>query len=138
MRVANPPSKIMTVRSFRKCDRNELLHDHHETQWWMVEAFDTTDEALQCWEGLFLEVLDRHANIKNVGVHSKTLPWIDEHITGLMILSNQLHKRALKVKSREAWEEYKTIRNFTTKELRRLKSSLFSLCINSKHPAKLW
>ena len=119
VRMANPSAKIMTVRSFFKCDRNELLKDLHETPWWMVEAFDAPDEALQCWEGLFLEVLNRHAPIKNVRVRAKTLSLIDEHIRDLMMLSYRLHKRALKVKSREAWEEYKTIRNFTTKELRR-------------------
>ena len=68
MRVTDPPAKIMTVRSFRKCDRDELLKDLHEAPRWMVEAFDNPDEALQCWEGLFVEVLNRHAPIKNVRV----------------------------------------------------------------------
>ena len=74
VRVANPPAKIVTVRSLRKCDRDELLKDLHETPWWMVEAFDNPDEALQCWKGLFLEVLNRHAPIKNVRVRAKSLP----------------------------------------------------------------
>ena len=66
VRMANPPAKIVTVRSFHKCDRDELLRDLHETPWWMVEAFDNPDEALQCWEGLFAEMLSRHAPIKKV------------------------------------------------------------------------
>ena len=88
------PVKVCIVRSFKKCDKNELITDLTSAPWGVMETFDEIDDRWSYWKTLFLQVVNQHALL--VRVRSKDIgvcEWIGSEIRSLMRTRNYFRKK---------------------------------------------
>ncbi len=54
----------MKCRSFRKFDEKLFVEDLEYVHWNLCEVFDDPNEALDCWQKLVLDVVDKHVPVQ--------------------------------------------------------------------------
>ena len=57
---------VLRVRSFKKCNMDNLLSDLESAPWQILEVTDDIDEKWESWKKLFFDVVDSHAPLKKV------------------------------------------------------------------------
>jgi len=79
-----------------------------------------------CCNKLFLQIVEVHAPLKKVKVRSHSLPWISNDIRRKMNRRLKLYKEAVKTKDDKLWQDYKSLRNSITTDVRRAKAAYFA------------
>ena len=64
VQIKNKEHHAITYRSFRHFDENLFCKDLSEVPWEIIATFDDVDDMVQTWNRLFLEIVDKHAPIK--------------------------------------------------------------------------
>ena len=78
------------------------------------------------WKTLFVQVLDRHAPIREKRVKSKpNVPWLTSTIKKQIRERDRLKSLAIRHKSENYWNAYKTSRNRVTDALRETKAAYY-------------
>ena len=67
------PSKWLTVRSFKKCNKDELLLDLMDAPWHVMETFDNADDMYGYWKSLFLSILDKHDPLAKISAELRLM-----------------------------------------------------------------
>lgn len=94
LHVQPPKNKHYTIlyRSFRNFDEANFADDLQTVPWDTIKLFDDTDDILEAWSDLFLQVVDKHVPIKQHRVKHKNQPlWITPEILDA-IKSRDRHK----------------------------------------------
>ena len=73
----------------------------------------------EIWKTLFLEVLNKHAQIQNKKVRSKIVLSITREIKELIISRDKLKRKAIMTNLETDWYNYKQIRNKINTELKK-------------------
>ena len=72
-------------RSFKNFDENNFYADLQAVPWNLIHLFDDTDDALEAWNDLFLEVVDKNIPIKEHRVKHRNQPqWLTPDILDAM------------------------------------------------------
>ncbi|MCG8093593.1 MAG: endonuclease/exonuclease/phosphatase family protein [Candidatus Thiodiazotropha endolucinida] len=66
--------QTITYRSFKNFDENAFKADLQEVPWETVERFDNIDEAVDVWNSMFLEIVNKHAPMKSHRIKRKYQP----------------------------------------------------------------
>ena len=64
-------AEVCLVRSFKKCNKDELLSDLGEAPWQVMHTYDDIDDK---WRDLFLSVVDRDAPLVKVRIRGDRMP----------------------------------------------------------------
>ena len=72
--VKSNTHQAITYRSFKNFDENKFIHDLCEVPWEIIEYFDDINEAVDVWNNLFLEVVNKHAPLKSHRIKRKYQP----------------------------------------------------------------
>ena len=94
MHVHQPKDNHFTIsyRSFKDFDETEFINDLQSVPWNIIHLFDNTDDVLEMWTDLFLEVVNKNIPIKQHRVKHKIQPqWITPEILNV-IRSRDRHK----------------------------------------------
>ena len=86
------------------------------------------------WKELFLEVLDKHAPIRQIRERSCSVPWITADIKKLIFDRDKMKRKAMVTKQSADWDAYKTSRNRVNIALRRGKSEYY----RNKNSKEAW
>ena len=71
----------ISYRSFKDFDEIKLFADLQAVPWDVIQLFDHTDDILEAWTDLFLEVVDKNVPLKQHRVKRKNQPdWITPDI----------------------------------------------------------
>lgn len=105
-----------------------------------VDMCLTVDDAWTSFKDNFIKSADRHAPMCSKRVRSNTLPWINDHIRGLIMQRNFHHKKAQKSGSSNEWNIYRSLRNEVSTCIRKAKETCSSNLIveNKSNSSKLW
>ena len=57
-RKVRAESTVSYVRSFKRCNRDDLLSDLGNAPWQVMDTFDDIDDKWAYWKELFLNVVD--------------------------------------------------------------------------------
>jgi hypothetical protein len=72
-------------RSYKNFNQSAFLEDLTLVPWNVCESFDDPNDALDCWEKLFLEVVEKHAPLKERLVKKPKQPeWLTEEMLKAM------------------------------------------------------
>ena len=118
----NPPvpARIICKRSYRNFDTKKFQSDVSNTDWSEVYACDDVDQATECFTRKFRFILNEHAPWVRVQQRKTFSPWVSTETKDLMKQRDLCKQRAkdLALSSpvacqaqRDAWSEYKTLRN---------------------------
>ena len=83
MHVHPPKTNHYTIshRKFRNFDESKFIEDLQSVPWDTIKLFDDTDDILEAWSDLFLQVVDKHVPIKQLRVKHKNQPqWMSPEI----------------------------------------------------------
>ena len=83
MHVQPPKSNHFTIfyRSFKNFDEAKFTEDLQSVPWDTIKLFDDTDDIMEAWLDLFLQVVDKHVPIKQHRVKHKNQPqWMTTEI----------------------------------------------------------
>ena len=75
-------SRTCTVRTFKKCNVDELTSDLLNAPWQVMDIFDHIDDKWSYWKSLFLNVINSHAPLMKVRVKQKGScdDWMDSEL----------------------------------------------------------
>ena len=75
-------AKVRSViyRSFKKCDVEELVLNLRNSQWNVMDIFDSIDEKWEYWKSIFWAVVNKDAPMRKVRVAECSSPWIAEEV----------------------------------------------------------
>ena len=85
----------MTTRSYKNYDHDSFIEDLANVPFHIVNLFDDPDDQVHAFNCLFQYVLDNHAPIKQIKIHSRPNP-VSTEIKGIMNMRDMWHKRAMK------------------------------------------
>lgn len=66
--------QTITYRSFKHFDENAFINDLRQIPWEILESFDDVIEWVQIWNILFLEIVNKHAPLKQHRVRKENQP----------------------------------------------------------------
>ena len=123
------PSKgthyTISYRSFKDFDEAKFFNDLKDIPWDIIHLFDDTNDILQAWSDLFLQVVDANVPIKHHRVKHKNQPqWITPDILDAMKCRDR-HK------SLGNENEYKFWRNKVTNMIRKAKQEQYQTYIET-------
>ena len=87
MHVQPPKSNHYTIsyRSLKKFDKAKFIEDLQSVPWNTIKLFDRTDDIVEAWLDLFLQIVDSHVPVKQHKVKHKTQPqWMSPEILDAM------------------------------------------------------
>ena len=133
-------NNVKYIRSFKRCNTEELLHELDGAPWSVMDTFDSIDDKWSYWKSLFFSVIDHHAPVRKVRVRKNTNPWITEDILQITRARNYYRTKYRKTGNVSYWESYKKLRNLSKSALRTSKATYFnSVCASmSQKPRKAW
>ena len=134
-------SKVCTVRSFKKCDVEELSVELMDAPWQVMDTFNDVNDMWYYWKSLFLDVLDKHAPLLKVRRKMRgNDDWLDSGLRSLMRSRSYYRRKHRKTCAVEDWERFKALRNEVNRRVRVAKVEYYqSICKNiSKQPRSTW
>ena len=122
--------RLKLVRNFKNFNATDFVWDISQISWESVVLHNNPIVCWKIWQSLFIEVLDRHAPLRNIRIRATSLPWITQKIKKLMRLRDFHKKRAVKYNSQIDWSKYKETRNKVHLELRLAKKIISMIKLN--------
>ena len=115
-------AKVRTIRSFKKCNVDELVSDLENSPWSVMDIFDSIDDKWEHWKSIFRAVVDKHAPMRKVRVRECSSPWITEEVLRINRARNYYRTKHHKTGSIDDWETFKRLRNASNSAIRKAKS----------------
>ena len=95
LKTPRPRISFVTTRSYKNYDHDSFIEDLANVPFHIVNLFDDPDDQVHAFNCLFQYVLDNHAPIKQIKIHSRPNP-VSTEIKGIMNMRDMWHKRAMK------------------------------------------
>ena len=78
LKLKTPRQRIslVTTRSYKNYDRDSFIEDLANVLFHIVNLFDDPDDQAHAFNCLFQYVLDNHAPIKQIKIHSRSNPFV--------------------------------------------------------------
>ena len=64
----------ISYRSFKNFNETEFINDLSSTPWDVIKIFDDTNDIVESWSSLFLDIIDKHLPLKQHRVKRKQQP----------------------------------------------------------------
>ena len=124
----------------KRFDGERFNEDLLNMPWERIVLKTDTNSMWICWKELFLEVLDKHAPIRQIRKRSCSVPWITADIKELIFDRDKMKRKAMVTKQSVDWDAYKTSRNRVNIALRRGKSEYYrkKTAQQNKNPKEAW
>lgn len=132
--------KTIEFRSYKDFDENAFLIDLRNSPWDAVKMHDNVNDALNLWNCLFNEVVQKHVPKKVKRVKGTYSPWLSGSIKKHMSTRDFLHRKAIRTGLKSDWDLYKNRRNYVTTLVRNCKENYFRDTIHksSSNSRNLW
>ena len=118
---ANTSETYVTYRKSKNVDMEAVRSDLHNQSWKEIEKYCNIDDAIEKWETMLLEVVNRHMPLKTRRVRKTPSPWMNSNIIHLMKHRDKMKLKAKRKNDDELWKQYKHLKNKVTTEIRKVK-----------------
>ena len=136
------PVQISTIRSYKKCNNDEMLSDLESAPWHTMDTFDCIDDRWNYWKTLFLSIVNKHAPLIRVRRKQSVEgdQWIDQELRSLMRARNYYRGKFRKTHSQEDWNSFKSLKKVVKKRMVEAKTKHFEnvLMDMSVKPKSTW
>ena len=115
----------ISYRSFKHFDEAKFIEDLQSVPWDTIKLFDDTDDIMEAWLDLFLQVVDKHVPIKQHRVKHRTQPqWMSSEILDAIKCRDQYKSVGNEI-------EYKIWRNKVVKLIHNSKKSQYQTFVDN-------
>ena len=111
--------KIISFRSLKNVDLDQLNKDLARAPWNVVEIYDSVDDQCDMWKSVFETVIDKHMPTKKMRVREKDIPYMTEDWKKAIKNKRKYAQLFARSRTPENWELKRKWRNLATKERRR-------------------
>ena len=136
--------RIITYRKLNSLNRDSYLEDLTSQNWQLVYDCTCLDDAVEVWQDLLLEVVNRHMPCRQKRVKSKPSPWMNSDVMKMIKKRDKLKSKAHKAKLNlvnemdltiknekqisydNLWKEYRRMRNNVTTKIRKARRDYYS------------
>ena len=122
----SPCPKLISFRSCKNLDADKFRDDICSQPWAKLKKCQTIDEAVEIWQNLLLDTIDKHMPMRSKRVRDRDSPWMSSDIYKLMKKRDKLKKKACKLKDEKLMGEYRKIRNKITADIAKEKKKYYS------------
>ena len=149
--------RIVTYRKLNNLSLDSYLEDLTSQNWQLVHDCTCLDDAVEVWQNLLLEVVNRHMPCRQKRVKSKPSPWMTSDILKIIKERDKLKAKAHKAKFNfvnennlaikndkqtfydNLWKEYRMLRNKVTTKIRKARRSFYSNKLSAaENPNQIW
>ena len=86
---------------------------------------DDINSAVDAWNSVFLDVINRHAPIRKMRIKGLHAPWITTLLSDAMRDRDFHHRKAIKTNSKFHWDQFRKIKNLTNTLVKKCKSDYY-------------
>ena len=132
---------ISEIRNMKNFNGQNFLNDLLQQPWENIYFFaDNPNGMWDIWKELFLEILDKHAPLQKKKIKSKSTPWITSNIKNMINTRDKLMRKAVIIKLKTDWENYKRMKNDTSLQIRQAKKEEYSnkITCERQNPKSAW
>ena len=124
----------ISYRSFKNFNETEFISDLAATPWDVIKLFDDTNDTVETWSSLFLDIVNKHLPLKQHRVTHKQQP---KWLTGDIIDAIKTRDRYKAINNNE---QYKIWRNKVCSMIKQSKKLQYSEILNenNNNPASVW
>ena len=123
-------SRKICFRSLKDFSQEIFVRDMQIVPFHIIDVFDELDDKVYTFEQLFLDVINRHAPIKQTMVHGNQVPYMTEQWRKAIRHRNKLWKIFTRNRTDANYEAYKIQRNICTSLRRKSDKTAFCKEIN--------
>jgi len=124
----------INYRSFKNFDMESFNKDIDECPWSVIDVFDNVNDVLSTWHSMLMDILNKHAPMKEKRVKRKWQPgWMTDEIIECM-KTRDYHKK------KNEDQLYRTWRNKCVNLIRSAKQTYYAQLVENCHgdTRKLW
>ena len=127
-----PEAKARTIeyRSYRGYTKEAFVNELNQIDWSIIDMHDDIDSAVDAWNSVFSDVINRHAPIRKTRIKGLHAPWITTLLSDAMRDRDFHHRKAIKTKSKFHWDQFRKIKNLTNNLVKKCKSDYYINLIN--------
>lgn len=135
-----PPTRnIFMYRSLYNFCASAFAAEAETIPWEKVCLEKDINSKLECFNKLFMDLVDKHAPLKVANSKRYATPWMTKDLLKLMKSRNNARKRYAKLKTGEAWESFRVLRNIVKMKLKEAKIKYYhGLFSDSKGTKEMW
>ena len=120
--------KKVEFRNFKYFNVENFLADLLSLEWDSLDNQSCVDKMWDIWKTLFMKVLNKHAPIREKRVKNKpSVPWLTNTIKKQIRERDRLKLLAIRHKSENYWNAYKSCRNRVTDALQEAKTAYYKV-----------
>lgn len=132
--------KIITFRDFKNFNNDRFANDLHNLPWHTIIEASDIDNKVAIFNDMIINLFNVHAPLRVVRVTKGKAPWLTDTLKLIMKRRDNALIKFKSTKSKNDWEFYKQLRNYTLAAIRAEKKSYInSVAIkNSINSKETW
>ena len=123
--------KTIDYRCYKHLNEESFLNDLYNAPWKDVEVFDDVNDAVDLWQNMFSNIIDKHIPKKSKRIKANPTPWLNRDIKRHLSTRDYLHRKALKSNNSSDWVDFKAYRNKVTNIIRKAKEDYCKQTVSS-------
>ena len=112
-------------------NEESFLNDLYNAPRKDVEVFDDVNDAVDLWQNMFSNIIDKHIPKKSKRIKANPTPWFNRDIKRHLSTRDYLHRKALKSNNSSDWVDFKAYRNKVTNIIRKAKEDYCKQTVSS-------
>ena len=137
-----PPAKAVTkkIRSYKSLNKESFREDLSNLPLSECAKINDADTAVMLWNQLYLGILNKHAPEKTIKVRPLPKPWFTKELKEKINRKNDLRKAAVRLKSPDAWGDYRREKQNVRRAVDNAKDQFFKNLLeeNKNNHSQLW
>ena len=117
---------ISKRRDLKHFNEANFLHGLSQLNWDVIQNYDDPNDIWRVWVDMLMNVVNKHAPIRETRIGKKRSPWITPNILQRMRSRDYFKKKFETTKDISTWNLYKKARNEVNNNLKQSKRDYFS------------
>ena len=127
--------RIKTTRIFKTYSKTEFVKDLNNIPWDTIRLFHDVNDGVFAWNKLFLDVVNKHAPLKQIRMKGSNKTWVTCAITTMMKERDILLRKVKKTKCTHDWAIYCKFKNLVNMRFKNAESDYYKeLLLSSINP----
>ncbi|KAI4459258.1 hypothetical protein MML48_6g00005541 [Holotrichia oblita] len=129
---------VRVFRNFGQFDYDVFIVHLMNTPWYNVHLFNSIDDKVALLNDYMTALFDVQAPVTRKSFSRPAAPWLTENVKLMMSLRDKPFEKFRKTRLPSHWDEYKSLRNFTTSAVKREKKAYLEHRLTTSNRKGLW
>ena len=122
---------LITYRHFKHFNCAKFYADILEQPWDVIKQLYDPNDMWKRWKELFLNVCEKHAQMKTKRTRNSKSPWITSILKKRMNFRDRLKRKAIKTKDPFIWNQFRMVKNQVNRKINSAKKAYYENAFNN-------